>query len=167
MVLFLFPHNRQVKKCNLILVLSIILVCSCEGFLYPKSKYRNLPDLGNGFKFSTGDGNSLAIVDSDNTILIDMEILKYTFDSSFILASQRPWNIPDINNLPYNKRNEEFEKSNFKQYWIIKKLKSSMYELDTVSKGRSNSNVFGPFDEHQYLIKREELGVPRDLQLEE
>jgi len=158
------------KNYIIIVVFSTILFSGCEGILFPKSKYRNLPDLGNGYKFSTGDGNSLAITDSNNTIIIEMEILNYAFDSIFILASQRPWDVPDVNGMKemtYKQRNEAFEKSTFRQYWIINKKEKGEYSLDTLTQLARYSNVYGPFDRQGYLQKREELGVPKELQLKE
>ncbi|HBK83694.1 MAG TPA: hypothetical protein DDZ41_08880 [Flavobacterium sp.] len=143
-----------------IVVLAMITSCS-------EQKY---PDLGEGYKFDTGDGNSLAIVNSENTVMVSMEILDYAFDSTFIIASQRPWdvpNVPDIKDMTYNQRNEAFEKSTFRQYWIINKKEKSEYSLDTLSKLARYSNVYGPFKKEEYLQKRDELGVPRELKLKE
>lgn len=170
---FIFLNKKRMKNYITIVVLSATLFSSCEGILFPKSKYQNLPDLGNGYKFSTGDGNSLAITDLNNTIIIEMEILAYAFDSTFIIVSQRPWDVPDvpgIKEMTYNQRNEAFEKSTFRQYWIINKKAKNEYK-SYVGSGNDKraiySNVYGPFDRQEYLQKREQLGIPRELQLKE
>lgn len=158
------------KKYIMIVVLSAALLSGCDGIFFPKSKYRNLPDLGSGYKFDIGDGNSLAIVNSENTVMISMEILDYAFDSTFIIASQRPWDVPDVNGIKemtYNQRNEAFEKSTFRQYWIINKKEKGEYSLDTLTQLACYSNVYGPFNKEEYLHKREELGVLKELQLKE
>jgi len=146
-----------------ITILSMITSCS-------EQKY---PDLGDGYKFDTGDGNSLAIVNSENTIMISMEILAYAFDSTFIIASQRPWDVPDvpgIKEMTYKQRNEAFEKSTFRQYWIINKKAKNEYK-SYIGSGNDKraiySNVYGPFNKEEYLQKREELRVPKELQLKE
>lgn len=151
---------KKFKFISTLIVFSILTSCS-------EHKY---PDLGKGYKFDTGDGNSLAIVNSQNTVMISMEILDYAFDSTFIIVSQRPWDVPDvpgIKDMTYSQRNEAFEKSTFQQYWIINKKEKGEYSLDTLSKLARYSNVFGPFDRQEYLQKREELGIPRELNLKE
>lgn len=170
---FIFLNKKQMKNYIIIVIFSTILFSGCEGILFPKSKYRNLPDLGNGYKFSTGDGNSLAITDSNNTIIIEMEILNYAFDSTFIIASQRPWDIPDVDGIKemtYKQRNKAFEKSKFQQYWIINK-EEKCENIGIIGSGNNRraiySNVYGPYTKEEFQQKREELGVPKKLQLKE
>ncbi|MBC7655187.1 MAG: DUF3997 domain-containing protein [Oligoflexus sp.] len=138
------------------------MITSCSEHKYP--------DLGDGYKFETGDGNSLEIVNFENTVMVGTEILEYAFDSTFIVVSQRPWDVPDvpgIKEMTYDKRNEAFENSKFLQYWIINKKEESKYSLDSLSMLAKYSNVYGPFQKEEYLQKREELGVPRELILKE
>jgi len=145
----------------------MLLLFGCNGII---CKYRDLPNLGNGYRFETLDCETLEIVNSDNTVFVDGIILDYAFDSTFIVVSQRPWDVPDvpgIKEMTYDKRNEAFEKSKFLQYWIINKKEKGEYSLDTLTQLARYSNVYGPFDKQEYLQKREELGVPRELQLKE
>ena len=158
------------KKYIIITVLYILttIISGCDGTIIPK--YRNLPNLGCGYIFDTCDGNSLAIINSDNNIMIDDIILDYAFDSIFIIASQRPWDVPGVSGIKemtYNQRNESFEKSTFRQYWIINKKERVDYTLDTLTQLARYSNVYGPFKKEEYLHKREELGVPKELKLKE
>jgi hypothetical protein len=128
------------------------------------------PDLGDGYKFETGDGNSLEIVNFENTVVVGTEILDYAFDSTFIAVSQRPWDVPDVPGIiemTYDKRNEAFENSKFLQYWIINKKEKGESSLDTLTKLAKYSNVYGPFQKQEYLQKREELGIPKELKLKE
>ena len=145
---------------SIIVILAMITSCSEQ----------NHPDLGDGYKLdSDGEFNS-AIVNSQNIQMVGSHVLNYAFDSTFIIASQRPWDVPDvpgIKDMTYNQRNEAFEKSTFQQYWIINKKEKGEYSLDTLLKLALYSNVYGPFDWQEYLQKREELGIPKELKLKE
>lgn len=156
------------KKYIIVVIFFSVMFSGCDGILFPKSKYRNLPNLGSGYRFDTGDGNSLAIVNSDNDLIINMEILEFTFDSTFVVASQRPWDVPDIpniKNMTLNERDEAFENSKFLQYWIINKKQKSEYSFDSINKLAKYSNVYGPFKKEEYIQKRKELGVPKSLKI--
>ncbi len=155
-----------------ILVLSIIISSGCDNII---CKYRNLPDLGNGYKFATYDCKTLSITNSNNTEMIPPEILYYAFDSTFIIAAQRSWDsIPNIRKMTYYKAHKAFETSTFVQYWILnKKEKNEYIGVDTVRKRGTGtfeiraiySNVYGPYKWKEYLQKRKELGVPKELKL--
>lgn len=141
-------------------ILSMTMSCST----------RMNPYLGNGYQLDFGDGNSLAIANSENTILISMEVLSFAFDSTFIIASQRPWDVPGIPGLKtmtYNQRNEAFKNSTFRQYWIINKKESCTHRFDSLTQLAKYANVYGPFSKEVFQQKREELGVPGELQLNE
>ena len=156
-----------------ILVLSIIISSGCDKIF---CKYRNLPDLGNGYKFETCDCKSLFITDSNNTVMIPPEVLYYAFDSIFIIAAQRSWDsIPHIWEMNYYEAEKAFETSTFVRYWILnKKEKNENIGIDTVRKRENGtlevraiySNVYGPYKWKEYLKKRKELGVPKELKLE-
>lgn len=88
------------------------------------------PDLGDGYQFNTSDGDSLAILNPKNMIMVSMEVRAYDFDSTFTIVSQQPWDDPSIigldeMNLP--ERDEAFEESTFRQYWIINKKEKNKY----------------------------------------
>ncbi len=138
-------------------LLAILMSCS-------KKEY---PDLGAGYKFETVDGNSLEIINSENSVVIGTEILNYAFDSNFIVVSQRPWDVSGINEVTYYKRNDAFENSNFLQYWIINKKEQGNYSFDSLTQLAKYSNVYGPFQKEEYLKKHEELGVSKELRLNE
>lgn len=125
-------------------------------------------DLGNKYYLEISDGYSTAILDSNNTVMIPSEVLKYAFDSTFIIASQRPLDsIPDIKTLNYKEANKAFEESTFRQYWIVNKQEPNVYSLDTLFQLAKYSNVYGPFKKEEYMQKRKELGVPQKLVLKE
>ena len=129
------------------------------------SKY---PNLGGGYKFESDGKYTLCIVNFENDIVITESILDYTFDSNFIILSQRPWDsIPNIRAMNYTESLKAFEKSTFCQYWIINKRVKSDYSLDPLTKRARYSNVYGPFKRQDYLLKRNELKIPKNLKLRE
>lgn len=163
-------HNKMNKKENLLatIVLFTILFTGCDNIV---CKYRNLPDLGNGYKFETSDCKTLAIVNHNNTVMVMGVILNYTFDSNYIIAAQRPWEIPGVDRLDtltYRERNKLFNESTFLQYWILnKKEKNINVGYDSIIERAIYSNVYGPFKMDEYSQKRKELGIPQELRLKE
>ncbi len=124
------------------------------------------PDLGNGYKLYIDGNSALQIVDSINTIKIKPYILDYVFDSTFILAVQRPWDsIPNIRTMKLKDAELAFENSKFKQYWILNKKDESVYSYDIINKTSKYSNVYGPYTIDEYLKKRDSLKVPQRLKL--
>lgn len=141
----------------------LFYISGCDKII---SKYRNMPDLGNGYKFEYDEDYTLSIVNSDNDLVINETILEYAFDSTFIIVSQRAWDsIPNIKSMNYSESNNAFEKSTFLQYWIINKKEKSVFSYDTIAKKGTYSNVYGPFKKDEFLQKRNELGVPKELKL--
>ena len=54
-------------------------------------------NLGDKYVLYIGDSYSTAILNSKNTVMIPPEVLDYAFDSTFIIAAQRPWDsVPKI-----------------------------------------------------------------------
>jgi hypothetical protein len=125
-------------------------------------------DLGDGYTLYIGDGYWTGILNSKNTVLISSKVLNYSYDSTFIIVSQRPWDsIPGIpawklKSMTPKEHEKAFKSSSFKQYWIINKNERS--EFDTSSK--TYSNVYGPYSKKEYFQKREKLGVPEKLKLD-
>ncbi len=143
-------------------ILVLVMVISC-------SEHKNL-DLGEGYKLVSDGEYTLEIVNAKNNVMIPTHILNFAFDATFIIASQRPWdvpNVPNIKDMTYDQRNEAFQKSAFRQYWIINKKEKGEYRLDTLTQLARYSNVNGPYDRREYLQKREVLGVPAGLKLDE
>jgi len=124
-----------------------------------------------------GDGYSLRDLSYVNTsqisvpsesgwgIAVKTHVLDYAFDSTFIIAAQRPWDsVPEVRFTKYWK-NSVFNKSTFVQYWIINKKEECIWYYDTLTQQGYYSNVYGPFKRKEYLEKRERLGVPVNLKL--
>jgi len=151
------------KNVRIIIIALFVILYSCSSSIDK--------DLGSGYLLYVGDGYSTTVLNSEKTVMIPSEILDHAFDSTFILATQRPWDsIPGVAGLKfmtYKERSETFENSPFKQYWIINKKEKSNCSFDSISKRSRYSNVYGPFDKQEYMEKRKEVGVPRELKLKE
>ena len=151
---------------KLIILLLFLTFSGCD-FLFETRESENL---GSGYRFLIWDG-SAGIVNSDSVYVISSEVLKYAYDSTFIIASQRPWDsipgVPDLELMKYKERNEAFKQSTFKQYWIINKKEKNNYTGYNSNRNRANySNVYGPYSKKEYLQKRVEMGVPEKLKLD-
>jgi hypothetical protein len=131
------------------------------------------PDIGNGYQLDYNSMNDISIIkclkEGDApTIFIYGHILDYSFDSTFIIVAERPRDsVPECTGtmpeMTKNKCDEAFEKSTFRQYWIIDKRQESIFD----EYKKTYSNVYGPFKKDDYLRKREELNVPQKLVLKE
>ena len=158
MELLLYHNKNKIMKNWLIISILAIILNGCIN--------SNDKDLGSKYYLEISDGYATFILDSNNTVMIPSKILEYAFDSTFIIASQRPWDsIPNIRTMNYKESNEAFEQSTFRQYWIINKKEKSEYSLDTLSKFARYSNVYGPLKKDEYLEKRKELIIPKELEL--
>lgn len=123
-------------------------------------------NLGGKYKLITSASmDDLTIVFGENEpyeVIIDGHILDCSYDSIFIVAAQRPRDsVPGIETMTQKKNEEAFEKSEFRQYWIVDKKKEAIF----VENMAAHSNVYGPFKEEEYLKRREELGVTKTLKL--
>jgi len=171
--MFIYHISKVMKKSAFFLltvILSVILYSCVKGSLSDL-------DLGNGYRLSfTGhsrDAYNSDIISPTNGLLVHSTVLDYVYDSTFIIAIQRPWNypIPNRYTLNYHELRKEMDKITFRQYWIINKAEKCEYlgyigDLDSDSRA-IYSNVYGPFQREEYLLKREELGVPYNLVLKE
>lgn len=119
---------------------------------------------GNYQLVNSSSFNDLTIVTSENVVVIKGHILNYAFDSNMIIASQRPRDsIKGIETLTYKEYKKAFNESDFKQYWFIDKSLPQIYNNENYT----FSNVYGPYEKHEYLQKRKELGVPLELTLKD
>ena len=108
-------------------------------------------------------------IDDDNTgKYIDGDILKINYDSTFVIALIKPvYKITEseegkkIHN--YKDRKKLIETSLMREYWILNK-KNEPKPMKNEN-GYFYSNVYGPFNEEEYLKKLKELGVSDSLQL--
>ena len=139
-------------KCNKFLVAGALLV------LVQSCGVNKRVDLGNGYRFDYDPviSNDCAIFGPyENTYAIAGHVLKYNFDSIYIIAEQKPRDIilKDSYNDPYmdiKKQEKIFEKSLIRQFYIINK---------------TNDSIFGPLNKEELLKKREELKITIVLSL--
>ena len=129
------------------MVLIVVTILGCSKF----------PDLENGYKLDYNANNDIYILNSENSIIINGHILKYNFDSVYIIAEQKPREVIlkdtyDNPNMDLKKREKIFKESTFLQYWIINK---------------SNDSIYGPLNKNKYLKKFDELCIPKELHLKE
>lgn len=118
--------------------------------------------LGSDFRLiSAASKHDLIIgmwIDKDTyKVYIPGHIRDYAYDSMFILAAQLPRDsVPEAsyNNpgMTLKKHDQLFNQSRFRQYWIINK---------------KDIAVYGPFKLLEYKEKRNELRVPKKLELTE
>jgi hypothetical protein len=153
-------NNMSIRWLSFFIVFFIMAI-SCSN--------SKLPNLGNGYAFETLEGKTLEIVSIENSVVVPGVIIEYSFDSVFILAKQKPWNLPNINGIEamsYRDRSKAFEESKFYQYWIIDKSKDCIYiGYDSINNDAKYSNVYGPYTLEQFKVKRIELMVSDSLTL--
>ncbi len=147
--------SKRYILISITLVQSALMGCS--------DMVSDYPDLGSGYKFFHEGKHGISIVNAQGSQMVGSTVLEYDFDEVFIILSQRPWDsVPGIRSMRYSESNRAFENSEFRQYWIIDKIRESTF--DKAKKGYSN--VYGPYSKMEYLERREELGVSKDLKLE-
>ena len=144
-------------KISFYLLMVAIFIASC-------SKNQNV-DLGAKYSLVTSASmKDLIIVHEKNIVIIQGHILDYLYDSNFIIVAQCPRDsVLGIETMTQSQYEEAFRKSSFKQYWIINKKRKSEFNKAT----KNYSNVYGPFKKEEYLQKRLEIGVPKELELKE
>lgn len=124
----------------------LLLLTSCSKF----------PDLGDGYSLAYNSVNDIGIATDESESGCVWEvygaIIDYSFDSTFILAIEKPRDSVKgfVNNTNALKKNVAYNKSNFKQYWIINKKTRMKY---------------GPLKFDDYLNKKKELNIPINLKL--
>jgi hypothetical protein len=147
------------KKNIFYFTILILLTIGCKRF----------PNLGNGYQLDYNGMNDISIIkclkEGDApTIFIHGHILDYSFDSTFIVLTERPRDsVPGIETMTQPKYQEAFEQSTFKQYWIINKKEKSEFNEAT----KIYSNVYGPYNKEEYLQKKEAMKVPKSLKLKD
>ncbi|MGY4538120.1 hypothetical protein ACVW0P_002540 [Mucilaginibacter sp. UYNi724] len=124
--------------------------------------------LGNRYRIDYNQrGGKISIVDSNSNVIIRDQVIGYAFDSTFIVAVQKPMDsIPECrykNNESLDDCKIVFEESTFRQYWIINKTEKANFNEKSVK----YSNVYGPFNRYDFLKKLKQLKVPQNLKLKE
>jgi hypothetical protein len=143
-----------------------LLTPSCSESKYPIQ-------IGDNYFIDYSDswGYSM-IIDTRNTIIIGCEIVAWNFDSTFIIAKQKPYDsiVKDIRiKFPeptYDLIKKIYNETEIYNYWIIDKRRELDSYYDEKNEVRRYTNaVNGPFTYEQYWKKRREFGVSDSLVL--
>jgi len=103
-------------------------------------------------------------------ILIDTDVVTWDFDSTHIIAKQKPFRdiMDTMQETNYEKKRRIYKKSNIYHYWIIDKREElESYYDETIKKRVYTKGLYGPFTREEYWEKRRELGVQDSLRLRE
>lgn len=102
----------------------------------------------------------------EGAIVIPSFITEVKFDSLFVIVYQKP--LDEIWGGYFTDNNNVYRRSNKpdKSTLAIKKLEESKIYYYWIIRKRTD-DIYGPLNLAEYIIKREELGVPKDLQLKE
>ena len=142
-------------------ILLCVLLLSCH-------KYN---EIGNNYKLESDSNSYTVLTDTSDIILIDGHILRIGFDSIYVIVKQKPEKLiysEFSKNNPgytYDEAERAFYESTLTHYWIVNKQEPCIYSNDTINRLAKYSNVYGPFDNEEYLEKRIELGVHDSLKL--
>ena len=105
------------------------------------------------------DRNSYCTIFKDGQTMINGQVIEIGYDSTFIVALVKPIDkirehINPKHNLNFNEQQILIENSSEREYWIINiSLSENLIQNEF---GYGLSNVFGPFDKTEYLIKKNE-----------
>ena len=130
-----------------ILIFGIILFVSCSE--------REKVNLGRGYRFDYSpviSGDYAIFGPYENTYAVAEDVLRFNFDSTFIIAEQKPREIFFKTSLDetYNKQEELFRKFELRHYWVINKIENKMY---------------GPMNYQEFRNKCIELNIQESLML--
>jgi hypothetical protein len=124
-------------------------------FLYLLSSCRD-DRIEKNYELDYNPNHEINIVIADNgyqLIKIPGHILFYGHNKDFIIANQKPVDsiINNRENLEYDKMINKVFKTTFNQFWIIT---------------LNNDSIYGPLNKKDYLLKRNQLGIPKNLKLD-
>ena len=138
------------KAIYLVIVLSFFIISCKEKIVYNLgADYYLCSDVSEVNKYGIHKGAS-EFPDFVTYPEVKCDIIEINFDSTFIIAEQKPF-YEITKGIDYIDVEEEvFRKSNLKYYWIINK---------------KNQENYGPFSYDNFLKKRDELGVSNSLKL--
>ena len=142
-------------------ILLCVLLLSCHRF--------NV--IGDNYKLEMDHIGHTVLTDTSDIILIDGHILRIGFDSIYVIVEQKPERLiytefkKNNPGYTYDEAKRAFYESTLTHYWIVNKQEPSIYSYDKLNKLAKQSNVYGPFDNEEFLEKRIELGVHDSLKL--
>ncbi len=125
-------------------------------------------ELGSGYKINYDRNSYFYLLDKDNTVIVSSHITAFNFDSTFIIAEQKPVDLilENTYSSEFNleKRDKLFKNSVLKQYWIIDKTKPcNNIGFDSISQFVKYSNVYGPYSKNEFMIKKNIFGISKKL----
>ncbi len=130
-------------------IILLLPLTGCPGF---KDSFVS-EELGNGYVFYEEGGFPIICRDIPNRKCIPAVVKDYDYDKNYIIALQKEYKF---------KRYEIEEYSIEQQYKIIdKKGKLKYWIIDKV-----NDSIYGPYSKDEFILKRNVLGVPKELKLE-
>ena len=117
-----------------------------------------MPSLGGGYHIEYSARGGYLDLEYLNNIVIGDDILKYAYNSKYILIEQKPVDsIPEKEN--YGEWQVIFNKSPFRQYWIIDKTIKPIFDI----KDKTYLNICGPLKKSEFLKQRAKLRIPKTL----
>ncbi|MCE2989518.1 MAG: DUF3997 domain-containing protein [Nitrosomonadaceae bacterium] len=133
-----------------ILFSSFVLLTGCPGAIDSMT----WKELGDDYIYHESAG--LPCIEKEHSDKgIPGVIFSYNNDEKFIIAIEKFILLSEQEKTKLISEDKYYDlllEKGITKYWIIYK---------------TNDSIYGPFDRQEYLQKREELGVPRELQLKE
>jgi len=151
-------------KTLLLLIPILFLSYSCNEPKYPMK-------IGDNYFFGYW---KYGIVYYNNIHIVEEAVVAWNYDSTFIIAKQKPYDeICDSLMFKYNRlpdREKIYHKTEKYYYWIIDKRVEVYYIPYTEGRYKGGFNrimegLNGPLSYAEYWAKRKELGVPDSLKL--
>lgn len=156
--------------CSLLALACLTVTTGCDRLICSSSA-RALQHLGDSYYFEIEGCKSPIIYDASdgNATVVHSHVVDLAYDSTFIIVCQHPYGdttIVDRHEMSLTEWDEAFARSTYRQYWIINKSEQRNWIVDHSDVNRSHySNVYGPYQRAEFLMRRKELGVPDGLKL--
>lgn len=156
------------KNCIYFVVFSFLISCNVR-----------YPEVTGLYTFDYNH-NSYMTLFVDNSYLIKGHITSYPYDNNYILVEQNPIDsicecniecfgkMESYDKKSYKRCKEAFEKTTYRQYWIVKKIQGDTLCNNIYAKyfHEIEKHTYGPFSKEEFFIKRKEIEVPDGLKLE-
>jgi len=153
------------KRLKIIVLSSLLLTQSCER------KYSI--EIGDNYIINYDSRGNTVVTDKKRTYIIDSQIVAWNFDSTFIIAKQKPFDsiYESIRikypNAPSDYQERLYNNTEIFYYWIIDKRKDLYFYNDEKIRIRCTNAIDGPLTYEEYWERRKALNVPVSLQLRE
>lgn len=131
-------------------IISIILLTGCPGAIDSMA----WKELGHGYIYYESAGLP-TISNNSSHKGINGVVFSYDYNDEFIIALEKDILLPEQEKTKLISDNKYYDlllEKGVSKYWLIV---------------QTNDSIYGPFKRDEYLRKREELGVPEELKLNE